>query len=183
MVGADIFVLYGLSGVGKSTLGNELKKIGFEELIGHTTRSPRNGEIDGVHYYFVSEEEFDCTEFIEKSSVPTKDKSYRYGISIKEVERKMNTERKVFCAINEEGYLNMKKIFGARVVGIFITVPEEVALERMIKRGDSKEAAEKRIQDMNKITKNEKIFESDFTIVNRNLQKAIDELITIVRLD
>ena len=56
-----LIILSGPSGVGKETVRNRLMKIKKFELvysISMTTRSPRNQEVDGVNYYFVSEEEF-----------------------------------------------------------------------------------------------------------------------------
>lgn len=53
-----MIVLIGESGSGKTTLEKELEKLGYSRIISYTTRKPRAHEIDGVHYHFVTAEEF-----------------------------------------------------------------------------------------------------------------------------
>ena len=62
-----IINLIGPSGAGKTTLGRELIKIGVPELVSHTSRDVRDGEIDGVSYYFVKEDTI--IDMIEKNEV------------------------------------------------------------------------------------------------------------------
>lgn len=81
-----IVTLTGPSASGKTTLLKELlKRYPFEEIISTTTRKPREGEMNGISYYFVSDEEFDKIPMME--SVVFTDK--KYGASVKEFEDKI----------------------------------------------------------------------------------------------
>lgn len=174
-----IYVLYGIYGTGKSTLGKLLEKLGICKLVTHTTRGMRENELNGVDYYFVTEKEFNRTKFVETSSNPTNGVLYYYGLSVSEAQSKLDLGKDVYVVLNREGYANLKEIFGEMIQGIFITVPKEIALERMIKRGDGVEAANYRQKTMVD-EEYEKMYEKDFVIVNKSLEDASAQLASIV---
>lgn len=83
-----IFSISGPSLSGKTELVNRLKLLGAVELISHTTRPQRTGEINGVHYNFVSPEEFKALENADKMVQVSPFNGFMYGMSAAEVETK-----------------------------------------------------------------------------------------------
>ena len=106
-----IIVLSGPSGVGKSTLVGRVREQ-MPELqfsISCTTRSPRTGEEHGVHYYFLSPEEFaervERGEFVEYADVF----AHRYGTLKKEVLDRVRSGSSVILDIDVQGALQIRK--------------------------------------------------------------------------
>ena len=67
MSNKHIIVMVGPSGSGKTSIGEVLSENGIQRLTTTTTRSPREGEVDGVDYYFREFSEIDADEFIEQT--------------------------------------------------------------------------------------------------------------------
>ena len=109
-----VFVVSGPSGVGKGTICNELMRL-YPSLVATTvsvtTRSPRPGEAEGVHYYFRTNEQFD--EMLQKGMfLETVDKfTHRYGTLYAEVERVLNQGKNVILEIEMIGGVNVKSAF------------------------------------------------------------------------
>ena len=168
-----LFVFSGPSGAGKGTILNELiKKDDFVFSVSMTTRKPRPGEVDGVSYYFVTQEQFDETiknegflEYVHKF-----EKSYG---TPKEPILKMLAEGKhVILDIEMEGALNVKRIFPEAVL-IFILPPSlEVLKARLLGRGsETEEQIAVRQKDIQKeIAQIEKY---DYYIVNDEISKCV----------
>ena len=133
-----VFVISGPSGVGKGTVCRLLMEK-YPSLAGTTvsvtTRSPRPGEIDGVHYYFRSDEAFD--EMVKQGLfLETVDKfTHRYGTLFSEVERILAEGKNVILEIEMKGGKNVKARIPEAVL-IFILPPSLEALtERIVGRG------------------------------------------------
>ena len=143
-----IYVIIGPSGSGKTTLGDYFRSLGMNELVSHTTRKMRQGEVDGISYHFVTEEEFSLIDKIEESVYS----GNRYGVSRKEVEEKLRSGD-VFAVTDINGAKAFRRIFGDLVSVIFISSSARRLRERMRERGDSKESIRARISTL--IDKNE----------------------------
>ena len=133
----SLFIVAAPSGAGKSTLVNALlaQEPGIQLSISTTTRAPRPGEQDGVHYHFTSAEDFvaraDRGEFMEWAEVH----GNFYGTSRLNVEEKMKTGTDILLEIDWQGARQVKKQF-PDAAGIFILPPSIEALEeRLHKRG------------------------------------------------
>jgi guanylate kinase len=133
----SLFVVAAPSGAGKSTLVNALlaQEPGIQLSISTTTRPPRPGEQDGVHYHFTTAEDFvaraDKGEFLEWAEVH----GNYYGTSRASVEEKMKTGTDILLEIDWQGARQVKKQF-PDAAGIFILPPSIEALEeRLHKRG------------------------------------------------
>lgn len=174
-----IFILVGPSGSGKTTLGAYLKSIGIPELVSHTTRKKRNGEINGISYYFISKEEFNNLEKIEYTNY---DNNF-YCLSKKEVEEKLHKYNNVFTITDINGVEQIKKKYPNETVAIFIETTIEEMIDRMKKRGDSKEKIADRIAHaiINDELENGKY--CDYTIRNDDLEKAKLALSRIIQLE
>ena len=178
-----ILVLSGPSGAGKSTLLQEvIHDIGESYFsISTTTRPIRDGESNGIHYHFVSEEEFkqDIEEemFLEHAYVH----GNYYGTSIKPVKRALKAGKLVIFDIDVQGNTVVNNRLGDITTSVFISPPTLSELKRRLeaRETDEQEVIDRRI----KMAKKEiqRISEYDFLIINDNLQEAADVLRIIAK--
>ncbi|WP_353128596.1 guanylate kinase [Parapedobacter pyrenivorans] len=164
------------SGAGKTTIVKYLlakhpEKISFS--ISASTRVPREGEVNGKDYYFISQEEFlhriAKKEFIEFEEVYS---GTFYGTLRSEVERIWATGKHVIFDIDVEGGLHLKRKFGEQALAIFVQPPSlEVLEERLRGRGtDSEEKLQERVTKAQKELQYADRF--DVILNNDDLNKA-----------
>jgi len=176
-----ILVVSGPSGAGKSSLIEELLKRTKEVYfsVSTTTRQKREGEKEGVDYYFISKEQFEKEikegEFLEWALVH----GNYYGTSLKPVKKALKEGKLVIFDIDVQGHKIVKEKFANLLTSVFITTPSRKILkERLLKRGtDNKEIIEKRLQ--NALKEMEEIKNYDFLIVNDDFQDSLEKLISI----
>ncbi len=176
-----ILVLSGPSGAGKSTIIDAAsKEIGdFYFSVSTTTRAPREGEVNGRDYYFVSKEEFEegikRGDFLEYAKVHD---NY-YGTSLIPVKKALQEGKLVIFDIDVQGHRLVKEAMGDIVVSAFITPPSLKELENRLKnRGsDDIEIINKRLENAKEEIK--AINEYDFVIVNDNLEEAKKAFVSI----
>lgn len=182
--GKIVYCLVGGSGSGKTTLAKFMKEHGIVEIVSHTTRAPRkkDNEIHGVHYYFVTDEEFDLIEKMEESPYSGE---HRYCISANEIETKFKYSDKLFTIVDLLGAMQVKENCEKRNVDvkiIYVQTDFEVMKERMKKRGDSQEDIEKRISYAKKSNELENYKYADHIIDNRGtLEDAVKQLMEIIK--
>ncbi|KAL0209538.1 hypothetical protein RCL1_008376 [Eukaryota sp. TZLM3-RCL] len=129
-------VLAGPSSSGKGTMIQKLKTDYpfFKHSVSHTTRLPRVGEVHGVHYFFVSDDEFNTLEeqgaFIETARVHT----YRYGTSYAAVEALITDGFVPLLDIDVQGVRSMRKA-SLDFLFIFMYAPLDVLKVRLLNRG------------------------------------------------
>jgi guanylate kinase len=176
-----ILILSGPSGCGKSSL---LKKL-YEKIdnyyfsISTTTREPRVGEKDGVDYFFVTKEEFekDIKEdnFLEYAKVHN---NY-YGTSLKPVYKALDEAKLVIFDIDVQGHTLVKNRIGDIVTSVFITTPDLNELERRLRNRatDDDKIIQHRLE--NARIEIEHLCEYDYFILNDDLEKSAQELISI----
>jgi guanylate kinase len=184
MTPAKLFVLSAASGTGKTSLAAALVSSvpGMETSISHTTRVPRPGEQNGVHYHFVDKETFDAMaargEFLEHASVF----GNRYGTSRNEVESRLKRDRSVLLDIDWQGARSVKRAIPA-AVSIFLLPPSREALrERLERRGqDSPEVIARRMREAT--SEMSHYGEFDHVVVNDDFDRALADILHIVRGD
>lgn len=180
-----IIIISAPSGCGKSTIIGEIMDRGNVELqfsVSATNRLPRKGETDGVNYYFLSTDDFlakvAANEFVEFEEVYP---GRFYGTLKSVIVRTIENGKNVVLDIDVKGGINVKKLFGDTAVTIFIMPPSVQALkERLINRGtDSPEVIKQRVEK----AEYEISFagEYDYTVVNDNLETAVDEVEKIIK--
>lgn len=137
----QLFVIVGPSGSGKTTLGKHLQSLGIPELVSHTTRKMREGELEGVAYHFVTEEEFHKIPKVEQNFYSG---SY-YCLSEDEVNNRFKEYDRAFVVADINGAEQIKKRYPEITSTIFISVTYNEMIKRMAKRGDSADNISKRI--------------------------------------
>jgi len=175
-----LFVLSGPSGSGKNTLIHRLmgEFPHVVESVSYTTRPPRQGEIEGQHYHFVSEEQFrqsiESDEFLEYAYHFG---SY-YGTSRQNVQRTLSEGKHVFLVIDTSGALSL--VGKLETTTIFVAPPSLDELRQRLKerKAESDAAIEKRIQRSAKELKDSQRYE--YIIINDDLEDAYDTLRSIV---
>ena len=173
-----ILLLLGPSGCGKTTLGQKLAEVGIPELVSHTTRTMRKGEIPGRSYHFVTPEELENIPMIESVCYAGK----HYGISHEEVQSKLNEYSQVFATVDINGVRRMKEAFGALVTVCFIQADEAVLAARMRNRGDAEELIEQRLAYMKDHAEAENYRYADVVIDNtKSLDYAWEQLYQVVK--
>ncbi|CAD7289619.1 Guanylate kinase [Campylobacter majalis] len=180
----QILVISGPSGSGKSTLLTRL----FQEerdlyfSISSTTRSPRDGEIDGVHYHFVSEDEFkngiDNDEFLEWAKVH---KNF-YGTNLKPVLQALNDGKIVIFDIDVQGFNLAKQKFSNYITSLFLTTKSQSELKTRLQNRKSETEASIQNRLMNAVGEMQHIKEYDYFLINDDLQSCYDNLRSIIHV-
>jgi guanylate kinase len=127
-----IYIFVGPSCSGKTSIGKDLNlETGIPELISHTTRPKRKGEVEGIHYYYVSKEEFDQIDKVEYTEYAEN----KYCISRKELEDKLNKNGDVFTIMDMNGVKQMKEnLSDKKIKVLYFDVPKHQLMFRLIKR-------------------------------------------------
>jgi len=176
-----VFVVTGQSGAGKGTLIERLLER-FPQLelaVSATTRERRPGEVDGVHYYFVSSDEFDRLlergELLEYHVFPW---GQRSGTLASEIERIAAVGRGCVLELETEGALAVEERLPAAVT-VFVTAPI-AELERRLRERATESAGE--IEERIAVAREqlEVADRFDYVIENDDLERAVGELSEIV---
>jgi len=178
-----ILLISGPSGCGKSSLLKELYKVvtNYYFSISTTTRSARNGEKDGVDYFFVTKEEFlkdiDKNNFLEWAEVH----GNYYGTSLIPINKALEESKLVIFDIDVQGFEQVIKKLEDITTTVFITTPSIKELEKRLysRDTDNKDTIEKRIINAKKEI--EYIDKYDYFIVNDDLQIAANQLISVAQ--
>lgn len=175
-----LFVISGPGGVGKSTITQEVAR--FEDFflsISVTTRSPRDGEQDGVHYHFVTRAEFEArianNEFMEWAEFA----GNLYGTLEEDVQRHRLAGKHVLLEIELQGARQVKEVHPEAVL-VFISPPSWEELEGRI-RGRGSDSDE-RIRERLAIAQEEMAAakEFDHVLVNSEVAEVVSRLVALV---
>ncbi|TVQ00811.1 MAG: guanylate kinase [Balneolaceae bacterium] len=178
-----ILVLVSPSGGGKSTMTQKLLK-DFDNIkfsVSATTRKPREGEIDGEHYHFLTEAEF--REKIRNNAFLEWEEFYNgtlYGTLKQSLENELKKGYFILLDIDVLGALNVKKIYGDVALSLFLAPPSiDVLKERLNSRGtETTDSLQTRLQRAQKELGYAGQF--DYIIVNDDLETAYGKIKDIV---
>ncbi len=176
-----LFIISAPSGAGKTSLVSELlnKMDNIKASVSHTTRASRPGEVDGINYHFVSQQQFvDMLEqdaFLEHAEVF----GNFYGTSQQWVADSLASGEDVILEIDWQGAAQVRQLFPDST-SIFILPPSKQALrERLHNRAqDDAEVIEKRIAAATEEMSH--YIEADFVVVNDQFDLALGQLMAIV---
>lgn len=180
-VTGQLYIVAAPSGGGKTSLVQALVRDidQLEISVSHTTRDQRPGEIDGEHYYFVSDAAFmkmvKAGEFIENAIVY----DHHYGTSQAQIESRLSQGIDVVLDIDWQGAAQLKNRF-SNAVSIFILPPTLAVLkQRLTERGrDHPEVIQGRMAKAHEEIQH--FAEFDYLIINEDFSKALNELKSII---
>lgn len=169
-------VLVGCSASGKDTIKKELIKRGMNSIVTYTTRSKRDGEVDGIAYHFVSLGDFLTKElkgfFAETTSYNTSNMgTVYYGTALEDLK---NAPDNTVIILNPDGLRAIKKIDGLDFTSFYVAAKKSVLKKRLKERGDNRKEAKRRMKADKKDFKN-MLYEVDYIIEN-NGNKSIAKL-------
>ncbi len=175
-----LVIVSGPSGSGKSTVTKIVKdRLGIPLSISATTRKPRDGEVDGKDYFFLTKDEFEekirKDEFYEYANVH----GNYYGTLKEVVESNLSKGENVILEIDVQGALIVKAKRKDAVLVFFRTENMNILEERLRKRKtDSEEVIQTRLENAMEELKYESDY--DYTIINEDIEKSCQELINII---
>jgi len=180
-----MLVLSSPSGAGKSTIARNLleRDKGFELSVSYTTRPRRGSEIDGVHYHFVSQREFerlrDGDAFLEWAEVH----GNYYSTPREPAEVAMSEGRDMLFDIDWQGAKQIRERLPADVVSVFILPPSMAELKaRLLRRAEDQEKViAQRLKNAREEIEHWR--EYDYVVVNHDLDDAFAEVQAIVQAE
>ncbi|MBQ8209307.1 MAG: guanylate kinase [Clostridia bacterium] len=180
-IASKLVIVSGPSGAGKDTIVNELLKrdSSLSLSVSATSRAPRGNEQNGVEYYFIS-----AKEFLEKSEQGDFIEFARYGSNYygtlkEDVQKRIDSGKIVILVIEVKGAEGVKKLY-PEALSVFIMPPSEEILENRLRarQTEDEETIAKRMCIAK--TEIEKSADYDFTVVNDDLQSAVDKVYNII---
>lgn len=175
-----VICISGPSGVGKGTIVKKLlKRGGYTLSVSCTTRAPREGEKDGREYFFITKEKF--RKLIDEGGLLEYSNHFEnyYGTPRAFVEEKLKTSD-VILEIEVDGSLQAKKTYPDALLLMIVPPSVEELKNRLIHRGsEDMTTIEKRISRME--YELSKCSEYDYTIVNDDLDTAVNEIENIIK--
>ena len=181
-----LLVLTAPSGAGKTTIARRLmaEVPGLRFSVSATTRPPRDGEVEGVHYHFLTPGEFserlDAGDFLEHEEVYP---GRFYGTLRPELE-KLATEagvRAVVLDIDVKGALNVKRLYGDAARTLFVAPPSLAALAARLDARGTEDATQRAVRLERAKLEMAYAPEFDAVVVNDDLDTAVAEAVGLVR--
>jgi guanylate kinase len=177
----QLFVISAPSGTGKNTIiemvRKDLKGLGYS--ISHTTRAPRKGEIDGVHYYFIGKRRFEkmiqAQEFVEWAAVYDQ----LYGTSISSLRNAQVSGKDVLLDLDLQGARHIKERFPDST-SIFIVPPSLQTLQERLEKRSSYDGTDIDLRMTEAIQEIRECRDFDFLIVNDDLRQAVREVEAVI---
>lgn len=179
-----LVVLSAPAGCGKDTVLAELKKAdeNIKQSISMTTRAPREGENDGVDYYFTSVADFE-NKIIENGFLEyVKYGVNYYGTPKKAIEDMVDSGKTVILKIEVEGAGNVRKIY-PDAISIFIMPPSFSELSKRLKNRGTE--TEEDISRRLKIAESEmeRAKEYNYIVINDDLSVCVDDVLSIIKAE
>lgn len=171
---------------GKNRIVNDLiNNYGFNQIVTYTTRSPRNGEVNGETYHFVNIDDFmqkmKSGFFAEWKAYTTTEGVWYYGTAVEDLE---NADDKSVIILTPQGYRDVKdKLPEKDITCIYLYANNTTLKKRLTKRGDDKNEAQRRLEHDNKDFKgienevNRIVYNND----GEEIENVINKILKIVR--
>ena len=179
--GPLLVVLTGPSGAGKDSILNTLRQRNrpYHFTVTATTRAPRSGERDGVDYYFVTRDEFERMvrdgELLEHAMVYGQEK----GVPKAPIREALAEGKDVLMRTDIQGARYIKSVVPG-AISVFVTTPSVVELERRLRDRATDSEEQLAIRLKTAIEEMAAASEFDHTLVNDDLERALEELEAIL---
>ncbi len=180
----EVFIFSAPSGSGKTTIIKELMRQfpNLELAVSATTRKPRNGEILGKDYYFLSSEEF--KQKIKENAFVEWEEVYSnqfYGTLKSEIERIRQKGNYPCFDVDVKGGIKLKEIFGNKAISFFIKPPSLKVLEERLRnrKTETEEQIRKRLDKASWEMQFEEKY--DYVILNDKLEEAVKKIAEIIK--
>lgn len=169
-----LIVISGPSGVGKGTVINSLlKKLPDVDLaISYTTRQPRPGEKNGREYFFVSDDNFAKTDFLESAVVH----GFKYGTP------NLEYLRDTIFEVDIQGARSIREKRPGCLT-IFLVPPSQDELQNRLANRKTEKPQDIEIRLKTAKTEMKSCWEADYVIVNDDLKHTVDKIIEIIKLE
>lgn len=176
-----LLVISGSSGVGKGTVIKALlqKYPDLNLSISCTTRKQREGEVHGVNYFYISQEEFDKSvannEFLEWANFS----GNYYGTKKSYIDDCLKNNKNILLEIDTQGALQIKQKMPEAIL-IFIAPPSYEELETRLRgrKTETEEAIQKRLECVKSELEKSKLY--DYIIINDKVENAVNKIIEII---
>lgn len=180
-----LIVISGPSGVGKGTVRSALFQMEGHDLVysvSATTRLPRQGEVNGREYFFVSKDEFETMIKDGKLLEYTSFVDNYYGTPLDKVNEQLESGKEVVLEIEVQGAIQVKEKMKDAIF-IFIAPPNmETLYDRLEKRGtENKDEIQRRKEKAKYEVGLAKLY--DYIVVNDTVENAADKIIAIIRAE
>lgn len=166
-----LYCLVGHSSSGKSTIEKMLCEEGYDKLTSYTTREPRENEVNGLDYHFISEEKFKELDEEGYFHEVAQYRDWYYGISLKDIDLEKET---YIAVVTVHGYKELSKHTGD-ILAIHIEVEEKERIIRQLNRGDDVDEVIRRIYTDRVDFKDAKI-ECHVTFNNEDLEDTVRKI-------
>ena len=177
-----LLVISGFAGTGKGTIVSMLRERygNYALSVSATTRAPRNGEVDGVHYFFQTKEEFLQMIVEDELFEYAQYVDNYYGTPKKYVQEQMDAGKDVILEIEMQGALKIKEQF-PDVVLLFVVPPDADTLEaRLLGRGtETPEVVKKRLGRA--VEESDYMERYDYFIVNDDLDECVERVHAVIQ--
>ncbi|MCI8911781.1 MAG: guanylate kinase [Clostridia bacterium] len=179
-----LIVVSGPSGAGKGTvLAHTASKYpNLKYSVSVTTRAPRDKEVDGVNYFFKTEEEFQAMkkdgEFLECKSVYGKS----YGTPRFYVEKQLGEGYDVVLEIDTEGALEVKNVYPDCVM-VFISPAKRSTIEERLRNRSTESEEQIKLRTQSALKELKQAVFYDYIVVNEDAQQGADDIISIIQAE
>ena len=180
----NFIIISAPSGSGKTTICKYLQKLdsSINFSISCTTREKRENEVEGIDYFFITNEEFEKkindNKFIEWEQIHG---DFYYGTLKSTLEKAINEDKRILLELDVKGAMSVKKLYPNKSLSIFIEPPSvEVLKIRLEKRGtDNDQRIIKRLERL----ESELLYKSnfDYHVINDDLDQAVNEIMRIIK--
>ena len=180
-----LFIVSGPSGCGKTTLLKGLldRVGGLGKSISHTTRKPRNGDLDGVDYHFIDQTIFtqmvENDQFIEHATVH----GNSYGTAFTSIQHQLDKGLDVVLDIDVQGMSKIVSSAKFDVVSLFVLPPSMNELEKRLRNRNTDTEKVIRQRLLNAECEVKKAHSYDYAVVNHDLDKSVAAIINIVMVE
>ncbi|MFQ6676723.1 MAG: guanylate kinase [Fidelibacterota bacterium] len=177
----NLVIISAPSGAGKTTICRALQENADVKFsISCTTRERRNYEVEGVDYYFITDDDFQYRlsndEFVETENVH----GFMYGTLKESIDYAISAREILLFEVDVKGAMSIKNLYPEQTISIFILPPSfEDLKERLIKRGtDSRARIAKRLERLDIEIGYKDQF--DYTVINDSIFRATSKIISII---